>query len=190
MGLLLRHDLKLLLSHKKSIILIAIALPLLMYIFSLVSLTISMGLIAVILVITNESSGKLLNSLPTRRIEIVISRFIFMTIVSLIVIGYLLFIIYFLSNNEINISFQNPNSIISFFSFNIIALAFLMPFGFIFTSKSDVALAVVFIVFNSFSLMIWDVIFKYPLVSMIIAIILLISSFLMSISLFSEREFD
>lgn len=182
MALLLRHDLKLLLSYKKSIILIALALPLIVYIFSLVTLITSMGLIAIIMVITNETSGKLLNSLTTRRSEIVIGRFIFMTIATLIVITYLLLIMSFIDGDY--------NNTLAFINFNVIALALMMPIGSIFSSKSSNAIAVYFIIFNSFSLFIWDLLLEYPLISTIVAVLVLISSFFMSMSIFNEREFD
>lgn len=182
MSLLLRHDLELLLNYRKSIILTILALPLIMYIFSLLTLITSMLLIAIIMIVTNEVSGKLLNSLKTSRREIVIARYIFMSIATLIVIAYLLVIMYFLDSEYMDA--------LAFFNFNVITLAFLMPLGFIFSSKSSNAIAVTFIIYNSFSLLIWDLLLRYKLISTIIALLLLVTSFLMSISIFSDREFD
>lgn len=146
--------------------------------------------IAIIMVITNEVSGKLLHSLPIGKKEIIVYRFIFMILSSIIFITYLVLIMYFLNSEfRFNTYIQSPNNILAFFNFNISTLAFLMPMGFLFTKGSINVMLFMFILFNGFSESILYMIIDYTLTFTIVTIILLICSFLMAIFIFSEREF-
>lgn len=171
---LLKHDFKLLHHHRREIFLVAVVLALIVYFindYPLLSLL--MLHIASILAITNESSGVLINSLAT----------IFIT-------TYLLLIAYFLNKGAHNQYIESPNNILGLFAFAISTLALLMPFGFWFSKHIWIAIMIVFSLVNGFSWVIWDLTLQYTLFFAIVSIILLILSYLMSIQIFNEREFD
>lgn len=197
MAELLKHDFNLLAYHKRNFLIIGLGLPLGFYIldpgldlYIHPVLSILVFLIGIFMSITNESSGVLINSLPTNKVEMVKSRFIFMSLCTIVITIYLLLVVYLLRNTGHGVYIQNSNNILAFFSTSFSTLAFLMPIGFLSNKVLDVVSMIILFVTMGSSWILWEVVTKHVLIFAIVAMVLLICSYLMSISIFNEREFD
>lgn len=193
---LLKHNFRIVTSHKRSLLLMGLVFPFCFYLldpgpdfYIHPMLSILVLLIGIAISVTKESTGVLINSLPTEKVAIVKSRFIFMIIATLGISIYLLLVAYLLRNSGHSVYIQNGNNIIAFFNIGFSALAFLMPIGFLSAKGLDAILMIIFFIVMGFSWKVWEMGTKHTLIYGIITMVLLIGSFFMSRSIFNDKEF-
>lgn len=189
---LIKHDYKILFSYKKIVLLIAVVIPILMNFFEFLSiLGISQFIIALIIISTNYNSSKLLNSLPNKKREIVISKYIFMIINALAFTIYLLFLFLILERDIDEAYILDFNNVLALFIFNISFLFIICPLSFMFSENGTAfSILLTILIVDYLNEFIMDKMVEYLLIFIVISIILLICSFLMSLSVFNEREFS
>lgn len=193
---LLKHNFRIVTSHKRSLLLMGLVFPFCFYLldpgpdfYIHPMLSILVLLIGIAISVTKESTGVLINSLPTEKVAIVKSRFIFMIIATLGISIYLLLVAYLLRNSGHSVYIQSGNNIIAFFNIGFSALAFLMPIGFLSAKGLDAILMIIFFIVMGFSWKVWEMGTKHTLIYGIITMVLLIGSFFMSRSIFNDKEF-
>lgn len=197
MGELLKHDLKILASQWKKYLVIVLALPFGFYLldpgpelYMHPIPSIYVFLIGILMSVTKESTGILMNSLPTEKVDIVKSRFIFMTIGTLAISIYLLLVAYLLRSTGHGIYIQNSNSILAFLNIGFSTLAVLMPIGFISDKALEVVLMIVFFTIMGLGWRIWGMLLDSTRLFTIINLLMFILSYLLSKQFFNEKEFD
>lgn len=195
---LLKHDFKLLGVEIKRNLVILLFLPVAIYLLDLSFgpqpyihpiLSLLIFLIGLSITTTNELTGILMNSLPTKKVEIVKSRFIFMIINTIFITMYFLFVAYLLKDNGYGIYIQSPHSILAFINTSFTILAIFMPISFFSTRTIEIASILTFFTTLWFGWLIWRIALMHMIFNTIVTIILLVLSYLLSKQLFSEKEF-
>lgn len=189
---LIKHDYKLLIFNKRSILIIAILIPILMIFLEFSSIfDISMVLIGLLTMNTNKNSSILLNSIPNNKKEIVVSKYISTILNAIFISIYLLLMVLLLGNIGYSKYILNFNNITILFIINFIYLSLYIPISFMCSETMTIFILVIsFLVLDPINEYIASYIGDYNLVFAIITFILLISSFFMSLSVFNEREFS
>ena len=189
---LLKHDYKILFSHMKVAIALALVTPFLLNLSeSQYLLNHSLLIIILICGATNRTAGTLLNSLPQENKEIVKSRYIFMTLNSLVITIFVLTVVLLLDPSEYSIFLTGFKSTLGFYYCVMMFTALILPLTFMFSKNGSVAAMMVAYVFlNSYMYLIYLNVVDYILVWTFIILIWIVSSYFASLSVFNEREFD
>lgn len=200
---LLKHDFKILASQWKKNLVTLLFLPIAIYLlgpnpefgpdselYIHPVLSILVLLVGILISTTNELTSVVMNSLPTKKVEIVRSRFIFMIINTFIITIYLLLVAYLLRNSGHGVYVQNGNNILAFLNVAFTTLAILMPISFLSAKGLDIVLMIMFFITMGFGWGIWKIALSHTIYFALITIIVLVLSYLISKQFFNEKEFD
>ena len=167
-------------------------MPILIGLLDYISLSaISIVFLAILTLTINKNSSKLLNSLPTRKSQIVVSKYIFIIFNTLIINIYLFLIDFRNGINAYGGETLNLNSMLALFISNIIIISF-YTFLIFFLSENmaKISIATSVPILNSINEYMIPYIMENNLAFAILGIIFMFSSLSFSLSEFNNREFS